>query len=50
VMTAADFPDFEAETGYRPATSDFIDGMSYDGRQPNAYIKGMEIGLKDEVL
>jgi nitrate/nitrite transport system substrate-binding protein len=50
VMTAADFPDFDAETGYRPATSDFIDGMSYDGRQPNAYIKGMEIGLKDEVL
>lgn len=49
-MSAADFPDFDSETGYRPATSDFIDGMSYDGRQPNAYIKAMQIGLKDEVL
>ncbi len=49
-MSAADFPDFDSETGYRPATSDFIDGMSYDGRQPNAYIEAIQIGLKDEVL
>jgi nitrate/nitrite transport system substrate-binding protein len=49
-MTAADFPDFEAETGYRPATTDFIDGVSYDGSKPNAYIESLTIGLKDEVL
>ncbi len=32
--------------GYRAATADFIDGVSYDGRTPNAYIDGFEIGLK----
>lgn len=43
---AEDFPDFATESGYKPATSDFIDGMTYDGTQPNAYIEGFEIGLK----
>jgi len=46
-MTAADFPDFATETGFRPATSDFIDGVSYDGTQPNAYLQSLTIGLKD---
>jgi nitrate/nitrite transport system substrate-binding protein len=32
--------------GYRAPTSDFIDGVTYDGRQPNAYIDGLSIGLK----
>ena len=32
--------------GYREPTSDFIDGVTYDGRQPNAYIDGLPIGLK----
>ena len=40
----ADF-DFDAD-GYKPATTDFIDGVSYDGLQPNAYIDGFAIGLK----
>jgi nitrate/nitrite transport system substrate-binding protein len=43
---AEDFPDFATESGYKPPTSDFIDGMTYDGTQPNAYIEGFEIGLK----
>ena len=43
---AKDFPNFDSETGYKPPTSDFIDGMTYDGTQPNAYIEGFAIGLK----
>lgn len=43
-----DFPDFASETGYKPATSAFIDGMSYDGKKPNEYINGFKIGLKKD--
>ena len=32
--------------GYKPATSDFIDGVTYDGKAPNAYIDSLSIGLK----
>lgn len=32
--------------GFRPSTSDFIDGVSYDGRKPNDYLKSFSIGLK----
>ncbi|KXF75205.1 nitrate ABC transporter substrate-binding protein [Paramesorhizobium deserti] len=41
-----DFP-WDAD-GYKAATSDFIDGVAYDGRQPNAYIDTLEIGLKGD--
>ena len=37
--------DFDAD-GYRDPTSDFIDGVSYDGTKPNAYIDSLTIGLK----
>jgi nitrate/nitrite transport system substrate-binding protein len=40
----ADFP--WTSDGYKPATADFIDGMSYDGHTPNAYIDSLKIGLK----
>ena len=40
----SDFP-FGTD-GYRPVTSEFIDGNTYDGKQPNAYIKSFDIGLK----
>ena len=40
----ADFP-WDSD-GYRPPVSDFIDGMTYDGRKPNAYIDKFAIGLK----
>ncbi len=33
--------------GYRPPTSEFLDGIEYDGRKPNEYLKKFEIGLKD---
>jgi nitrate/nitrite transport system substrate-binding protein len=39
-----DFP--WTSDGYREPTREFIDGVSFDGRRPNAYIDGMAIGLK----
>ena len=45
-LKASDFPDFATETGFKPATDAFIDGISYDGTQPNAYIDSLKIGLK----
>jgi nitrate/nitrite transport system substrate-binding protein len=41
---AADFP--AATDGYRPPAKDFIDGVEYDGRRPNAYLAKFAIGLK----
>lgn len=34
--------------GFKTPTRDFIDGMLYDGRKPNAYIDGFAIGLKGQ--
>jgi len=33
--------------GYRAPASDFIDGVTYDGRKPNEYLKLFPIGLKE---
>jgi nitrate/nitrite transport system substrate-binding protein len=44
-INAADVP-FDSD-GYKPATNEFIDGITYDGKAPNAYIDAMTIGLKD---
>ncbi len=43
-FTETDFP-LGAE-GFRPPTSDFIDGKPYDGRQPGAYVQSFAIGLR----
>ena len=43
-----DFPDFGAESGYKPATSEFIDGKTYDGKKPNDYLEQFDIGLKQD--
>ncbi|MCB1212402.1 MAG: ABC transporter substrate-binding protein, partial [Verrucomicrobiales bacterium] len=43
-IEASEFP-FGTD-GFRPATTDFIDGNSYDGHKPNEYIKSFQIGLK----
>jgi nitrate/nitrite transport system substrate-binding protein len=43
---ASDFPDFDTETGFKPPQSEFIDEITYDGTQPNAYLKSFSIGLK----
>jgi len=33
--------------GYKPATTEFIDGVEYDGRDPIGYINSHKIGNKD---
>jgi nitrate/nitrite transport system substrate-binding protein len=43
---AADF-DF-ASDGFRAPTKEFLDGVEYDGRKPNAYIEKLTIGLKGQ--
>jgi len=45
-MTAAVFPDFAKEDGFRAPQSEFIDGMTFDGSKPNAYLESFPIGLK----
>lgn len=45
----ADFP-WDAD-GYRAPVAEFIDGVKYDGRFPNAYLQNFPIGLKgDDVV
>jgi len=44
--SAADF-DF-ASDGFRAPTRDFLDGVEYDGRKPNAYIEKLTLGLKGQ--
>lgn len=39
-----DFP--WTSDGYREPTNEFIDGIVYDGRKPNAYLESLAIGLK----
>jgi nitrate/nitrite transport system substrate-binding protein len=42
----ADFP-FGTD-GYRAPQEEFIDGIAFDGRQPNAYLEQFPIGLKKD--
>jgi nitrate/nitrite transport system substrate-binding protein len=43
----ADKSDFPFGTdGFRPPQSEFIDGVTYDGRKPNDYLTKFPIGLK----
>ena len=44
----ADFP-WDTD-GYREPTADFIDGVTYDGRKPNAYLDSLTIGLKGKQI
>jgi nitrate/nitrite transport system substrate-binding protein len=47
-LTAADFPDFSVESGYRPVDAiRFIDGKPFDASAPNAYLQQFGIGQKD---
>ncbi|GGN20327.1 nitrate ABC transporter substrate-binding protein [Marinomonas arctica] len=48
VMSADEFPDFDKEDGFKPPQSDFIDGVTYDGKHPNDYLKSFKIGLKGD--
>ena len=47
-VKAADFPDFASENGFRPPQKEFIDGVEYNGRTPNAYLESLKIGLKSK--
>ena len=50
-VEAKDFPDFDTETGFKPAQKEFIDGVTFDGSKPTEYINSFKIGLKaDQVL
>ena len=42
-IPAASIPDTD---GFKGEQSGFIDGLTYDGKQPNAYIAKFQIGLK----
>jgi nitrate/nitrite transport system substrate-binding protein len=42
-LSAAEIPQTD---GYRPPTSEFIDGIEYDGRAPNDYLARLKIGHK----
>ncbi|WP_319826520.1 CmpA/NrtA family ABC transporter substrate-binding protein [Thalassovita sp.] len=51
-LATEDMFDFVTD-GYKAATpaADVIDGIPYDGKQPNAYLESLPIGLKgDQVL
>jgi nitrate/nitrite transport system substrate-binding protein len=45
-MSASDFPDFATEKGFKPPQGEFIDNITFDGTQPNAYLDKFKIGLK----
>ena len=42
--------DIPTTDGYKPATADFIDGTSYDGKNPISYINSFKIGNKDKAV
>jgi nitrate/nitrite transport system substrate-binding protein len=44
VLQPSDIPTTD---GFKPATADFIDGIEYDGRHPNQYLRKFPVGLKD---
>ena len=47
-ISAADFPDFAKEDGFRAPQTHFIDGITYNGKKPNDYLKKFTIGLKEK--
>lgn len=44
LLDASEVPETD---GYKPATTDFIDGVKYDGRDPIGYLNSHKIGNKD---
>ena len=46
LANAEQFPDFDSEDGFRAPQVHFIDGIVYNGHEPNAYIEKFPIGLK----
>jgi nitrate/nitrite transport system substrate-binding protein len=46
-IPAEDIPQTD---GYKPVTADFIDGTSYDAKDPISYINSFKIGNKDQAI
>lgn len=46
LFSADQFPTFASETGFKPEQNEFIDGIPYNGREPNAYLSRFPIGLQ----
>lgn len=46
LLTAEEIPPEDTD-GYKPPTSDFIDGLMYDGKDPLAYLATHAIGNKE---
>ena len=42
--------DIPTTDGFKPATADFIDGTTYDGKDPISYINSFKIGNKDKAI
>lgn len=42
-----EFPNFATEDGFRDPQTHFIDGIVYNGKEPNAYLQKFSIGLKE---
>ena len=49
-IKASEFPKFAAEDGFKAPQTHFIDGITYDGKKPNDYLKKFSIGLKDKTV
>jgi len=45
-LSASEFPNFATEDGFRAPQTHFIDGITYNGKTPNDYLKKFKIGLK----
>ncbi|WP_417880464.1 CmpA/NrtA family ABC transporter substrate-binding protein [Vibrio sp.] len=45
---ASDFPDLNSSDGFKAPQKHFIDNITFDGKQPNAYLEKFPIGLKDK--
>lgn len=50
LASADGFPDFATEDGFRAPQTHFIDNITYNGKQPNAYLEKFAIGLKGEQI
>lgn len=46
LLTTDEIPSEDSD-GYKPATDEFIDGLTYDGKDPLGYLKQHEIGNKE---
>lgn len=46
VLEASDFPDLDKHSFIKPPQRGPLDGIEFDGNQPNAYIDAFAIGLK----